>query len=130
MRAALRSLAEQKKPRALRGLIRRGFLLRKTQARKSSDIPRLNAFCLVAPTVRFSALAIFGAGVFFLARLFKVRTFSADQPRRLIVLFAIKYNSNCDDGEFVAVKLNEEKFKKMTGNAPVDKSRPFFGIEI
>ena len=60
------------------------------QARVSSDIPRLNAFCLVAPTVRFSALAIFGAGVFFLARLFKVRTFSAVHETRFAVFFAIK----------------------------------------
>ena len=83
------------------------------------------AECLLprSPTVRFRALAIFGAGVFFLATLFKVRTFSAVQPRRLVVFFAIKYNSNCDDGEFVAVKFNEEKFQKMTGIAPVDKSR-------
>jgi class 3 adenylate cyclase/tetratricopeptide (TPR) repeat protein len=44
------------------------------QARESSDNPRLNAFCRVAPSVRFSVLAIFAAVVFFRASVFKVRT--------------------------------------------------------
>jgi hypothetical protein len=55
------------------------ILASKTQARESSDIPRLNAFCLVAPTVRFRVLAMLAAGAFFFARLFKVRTFSVVQ---------------------------------------------------
>src|SRR6202035_4838695 len=32
--------------------------------RESSETPKLNAFCRVAPRLRFSVLAIFGAGVF------------------------------------------------------------------
>jgi hypothetical protein len=42
------------------------------QARESSDNPILNAFCRVAPSVRFSDLAILLAGVFFRASDFKV----------------------------------------------------------
>jgi len=44
------------------------------QARESRDSPRLNAFCRVAPSVRFSVLAIVAAPVFFRASAFKVRT--------------------------------------------------------
>jgi hypothetical protein len=51
----------------------------KTYQRESSDNPMLNAFCRVAPSERLSVLAIFGAGVFFLAMDFKVRTCSVDQ---------------------------------------------------
>jgi hypothetical protein len=45
--------------------------------RLSSDSPKLNAFWRVAPSVRLSALAIFGAGAFFLAIDLSVRTCSA-----------------------------------------------------
>ena len=80
------------------------------QARVSSDIPRLNAFCLVAPTVRFSALAIFGAGVFFLARPFKVRTFSAVHP--FCCLLCHQIIPGCDEDEFVVERFREGKVKK------------------
>jgi hypothetical protein len=52
------------------------------QARESSDNPRLNAFCRVAPSVRFKALAIFAAGVFFRAADFSSRTSAAVHERR------------------------------------------------
>jgi hypothetical protein len=43
----------------------------------------LNAFCRVAPSVRFNFLAILEAGVFLFAMDFNVRTCSADQPTLL-----------------------------------------------
>jgi len=53
----------------------------KFQARVSSDSPRLNAFCRVAPSVRFRVLAMLAALVFFFASVFKVRTCSAVHAR-------------------------------------------------
>jgi hypothetical protein len=50
----------------------------------------LNAFCRVAPSVRFNALAIFDAVVFFFASVLSVRTFSVVHARRLDAFFAIK----------------------------------------
>jgi len=47
----------------------------------------LNAFCRVAPSVRFSNLAIFAAGLFLRARTFNSRTCSFVQARLLDVLF-------------------------------------------
>jgi hypothetical protein len=44
------------------------------QERESSDNPRLNAFCRVAPSVRFRVRAMLAAPVFFRARVFNVRT--------------------------------------------------------
>jgi len=43
----------------------------------------LNAFCRVAPSVRFSFFAILPAGVRFPANAFKVRTSIADHERLL-----------------------------------------------
>jgi hypothetical protein len=42
----------------------------------------LKAFCRVAPSVRFNALAIPAAGFFFFARVFNVRTCSDVHARR------------------------------------------------
>ena len=42
----------------------------------------LNAFCRVAPSVRFKVRAMLGAGLFFLARAFIVRICSAVQAWR------------------------------------------------
>ena len=50
-----------------------GLAAAKFQARESRDSPRLNAFCRVAPSVRFNVLAIRAAPVFFRASDFKVR---------------------------------------------------------
>jgi hypothetical protein len=47
----------------------------------------LNAFCRVAPSVRFSSLAIFAAGFFLRASNFNSRTCSFVQARLVVVLF-------------------------------------------
>ena len=52
-------------------------------ARELSEIPRLNAFCRVAPSVLFSDRAIFFAGIFRRARVRSSRTSSLDHSRRL-----------------------------------------------
>src|SRR5262245_43180138 len=52
------------------------------QARGSSDRPRLNAFCRVAPSDRFNVRAMLDAFVFFQAAVFKVRTPTAIHARR------------------------------------------------
>jgi hypothetical protein len=53
------------------------FLLRQNvsgcQPRESSDIPRLNAFCRVAPSLRFNVRAMLDALVFLRANVFSVR---------------------------------------------------------
>jgi hypothetical protein len=61
----------------------------RTQTRESSDKPILNAFCRVAPSVRFSVLAIRAACVFFRASVFNVRTCSGVHSRRFVALLAI-----------------------------------------
>jgi hypothetical protein len=59
------------------------------QARESSDKPILNAFCRVAPSLRFRLLAIFLAGVFLRAADFNSRTSEAVQERRFEFLLAM-----------------------------------------
>jgi hypothetical protein len=59
------------------------------QARESSDNPRLNAFCRVAPSVRFKALAILPAGVFLRAADFNSRTSADVHERRRFEFLAI-----------------------------------------
>ena len=51
------------------------------QARELSDNPMLNAFCRVAPSDRFSFLAILRAGVFFRASDLSSRTCTDVQAR-------------------------------------------------
>jgi hypothetical protein len=58
-----------------------------SQARESSDNPILNAFCRVAPSVRFRDLAILRAGVFFRAIVFSSRTCTDVQARLLFPFF-------------------------------------------
>ena len=55
-----------------------------------NDTPRLNAFCRVAPSVRFRALAIFAACFFCLASDFNVRTCAGVHSRRFDTFLAIK----------------------------------------
>jgi hypothetical protein len=62
----------------------------KFQARESSDKPIMNAFCRVAPTVRFNVLAILAACVLFRASVFNVRTSSFVHVRRFDTFLAIK----------------------------------------
>lgn len=51
--------------------------------RESNERPMLNAFCRVAPSLRFKVLAIFPAGIFFRADDFNSRI-SADVQERLL----------------------------------------------
>src|SRR5262249_2342299 len=60
------------------------------QPRESSDRPRLNAFCLVAPSVRFSVRAILTAGVFRRASDFSSRTCAGVQARLLDVFLRLR----------------------------------------
>jgi len=62
----------------------------KDQERESSESPMLKAFWRVAPSVRFSFLAIADAGVFFFANDFRSRTSTEVHARRFFVRFAIK----------------------------------------
>jgi hypothetical protein len=57
-------------------------------ARVSNETPRVNAFCWVAPAVRFSDFAILPTGVFWRASVFSWRTSSLVHSRRL-TFFAI-----------------------------------------
>jgi hypothetical protein len=57
--------------------------------RESSDNPRLNAFCRVAPSLRLRLLAIFLAGVLLRAADFNSRTSALVQGRRFEFLLAI-----------------------------------------
>jgi hypothetical protein len=58
-----------------------------SQARESSDNPILNAFCRVAPSDRFSFLAIFAAGAFLRAIDFSSRTCTDVQARLFFPFF-------------------------------------------
>src|SRR3984957_5171663 len=81
----------KKKPRTWRGSVSKNWWVNaNSQALESRDKPILNAFCRVAPSVRFSVLAILAACFFFLASDFQVRTCSGVQPRRLDHFLAIK----------------------------------------
>jgi len=89
-----------------------GLLGAKFQALESNDKPRLNAFCRVAPSVRFNVLAILAARVFFRASVFKVRTCSVVQARRVDTFLAIKQLSVLRNGRFVAGSSYKEKPKR------------------
>jgi hypothetical protein len=58
--------------------------------RESSDNPRLNAFCRVAPSLRLRALAIFLAGVLLRAADFNSRRSPLVQGRRFEFLLAMQ----------------------------------------
>jgi hypothetical protein len=60
---------------------------RLSQTRVSSDNPRLNAFCRVAPSDRFSFFAIFAAGDFLRAIVFSSRTCTDVQARLFFPFF-------------------------------------------
>jgi hypothetical protein len=50
--------------------------------RESKDNPIVNAFCRVAPSLRFRVFAMLAADVFFFARVFNVRTCAVVHARR------------------------------------------------
>jgi hypothetical protein len=62
--------------------------------RESSDNPRLNAFCRVAPSLRLRLLATFFAGVLLRAADFNTRTSALVQERRFEFLLAIYGSPN------------------------------------
>ena len=70
------------KPRRLAGLELAGVTGLADQERESSDSPRLNAFCRVAPSVRFKLPAMLATRVFFRAIAFSVRTSDDVHERR------------------------------------------------
>ena len=63
-------------------LLKKLELLLLDQERESSESPMLNAFCRVAPSVRFKVRAMLATRVFFLASVFNVRTCSVVHARR------------------------------------------------
>jgi len=65
------------------------ILLCEFQALVSSDKPRLNAFCRVAPSVRFNVRAMLAARFFLFACFFNVRTSAVGHTRRRFEFFAI-----------------------------------------
>jgi hypothetical protein len=71
-------------------------------ARESRDSPRLNAFCRVAPSVRFKVRAMLAACVFFLAAAFKVRTSAVDHGRRFDFL-AINESPNEEEEDLCSM---------------------------
>ena len=73
----------------LRGLENSAMKFAPPQERESSDNPILNAFCRVAPSVRFKVLAILSAGVFFRASDFNSRTWTAVQATLFDAFFTI-----------------------------------------
>jgi hypothetical protein len=62
--------------------------------RESSDNPRLNAFCRVAPSLRLRLLAIFLAGVLLRAADFNSRTSALVQARLFEFLLAMYGSPN------------------------------------
>jgi hypothetical protein len=104
----LRLLVKIKKPRSWRGLFGKAHpWTAGTQTRESSDKPILNAFCRVAPSERFSVLAIRAACVFFRASVFNVRTFSGVHARRFVAFLAIQQTPDLDKGDLVARRTNK-----------------------
>jgi hypothetical protein len=79
--------------------------------RESSDNPRLNAFCRVAPSVRFKLRAMLAARVFFRAIVFSVRTSDEVHERRFDFL-GIPIISEWKGRDLVARICWKEKQKK------------------
>jgi hypothetical protein len=83
----------KKKAPQLAGLSKSRKCWYQSQARESSDNPMLNAFCRVAPSVRFRVRAILPAVAFLRASRFISRTSLAVQARRFLpFLISISFN--------------------------------------
>jgi hypothetical protein len=94
------------------------------QARESSDKPRLNAFCRVAPSDRFSVRAMLDAFVFFRAAVFKVRKSVAVHARRLDFL-AMKVSPVGErKGTLLPKPDNKENKNFAKGDAIIEKACP------
>jgi hypothetical protein len=90
------------------------------QVRMSSDRPILNAFCRVAPSVRFSLLAIRDAPFFWRAIVLKVRTCSAVHALRFLAFLAIEQLPVSKKNSFIAASPDEQKLKANVGVQPVE----------
>jgi hypothetical protein len=77
--------------------------------RESSDNPRLNAFCRVAPSLRLRLLAIFPAGVLLRAADFNSRMSALVQGRRLEFLLAMYGTPNLKRA-LIAGSASKRKF--------------------
>jgi hypothetical protein len=77
---------ERRRRKAPQGLRHFSYLNHYARARESSDSPRLNAFCRVAPSVRLRVRAILVARVFLRASVFNVRTSDRVHERRFLSL--------------------------------------------
>lgn len=83
--------------------------VRISQARESSDNPKLNAFCRVAPSVRLSVFAILAACVFFFANTFKVRSCSGVHARRFDAFLAIQITPVFRKAGLITESFDNEK---------------------
>jgi hypothetical protein len=85
--------------------------------RESSDNPRLNAFCRVAPSLRLRLLAIFLAGVLLRAADFNSRTSMLVQGRRFEFFLAIYCSPNLK-GALIAGSASKRKFSSTRRRLP------------
>jgi hypothetical protein len=90
-----------------------------TRQRESSDKPRLNAFCRVAPSVRFSDLAILPAVVFLRAPDFKSRMSAAVQAR-LLDLFTIN-TPVVEGGTYKSKHLRKKAHRRRWAATPLPR---------
>jgi hypothetical protein len=88
-----------------------------TQARESRDNPILNAFCRVAPSVRFNVLAILAACFFLLASDFNVRTCSGVHPRRFDTFLAIQITPGFKERRLCSWKFLQRKIKNTSARS-------------
>jgi hypothetical protein len=87
----------------------------------------LNAFCRVAPSVRFSLSAIRDARFFWRAIVLSMRTCSAVHARRFLNFFAIEHSRSQNEG-VLAGNNTEQKLKSDVGACPVETRFTLFGI--
>jgi hypothetical protein len=69
----------------------------------------LKAFCRVAPSLRFNTLAMFAAGLFFLARDFKVRSWLGVHARRFDTFLAIQITSGFQQRPLCSCEFLQKK---------------------
>ena len=117
-----------KKPRTWAGLksmvLSFETLPMEVQTRESSDNPILNAFCRVAPSLRFNALAILAAGFLFLASDFNVRTCSDVHARRFDTFLVIQITPGLEKGRLCSWKLLQRKAKNTLAGICLNKREP------
>src|SRR6478672_8260773 len=110
------------KPRRVAGLELAGVCLGLPDyERESSDNPRLNAFCRVAPSVRFRVRAILTARVFLRASVFSVRTSDVVHERRFELL-AIFHNLHVVENKLFGEASLDGKGEKLSHEIVVNSS--------